>query len=674
MLKKYIAWLRTWTHTTAEFSLSDKPLVIDACWLEDRLLYSASALPVEMLEGEPLGTQFEISQSEVDAIMECINSELADSPNTTNDAGVAFSLQTLSPIDGATSAELESTARTQVAFVDSSLDNLSDLLAQLEATYDDGETTLEVVLLDRHSSGVEQITAYLATTDQDYSSMVLVTHGSSGQFQLGSDWVNVHTLDDFSQQMLMWQDSLTEDADLLVFGCQVASTSDGQQLGHELAELLNVDVALSDDATGASALGGDWDLEFEVGMIDTQSRVLVQSPDEWQGLLATYTVTNTNDSGAGSLRQAILDANANAGADTINFSITGTGTHVINVSSLLPTITGQTTINATTESDFAGSPLIVLNGGGTLANGFNLGSTSGGSTIRGFIIQGFTNGISISDSGSHVIAGNWIGTTTTGNASSGNVSNGLNLWNSTNNTIGGTTALDRNVISGATNIGINLTGTSTGNQIRGNYIGIGADGTSDVGNRWYGIYSSAANNTIGGNVAGAGNVISGTGTSGGGAVGVHLTSSASGTTIQGNIVGLNAAGTAALANDGNGITIQSSNNTIGGTTATTRNVISGNAATGLWLDGSSNTVRGNYFGLGVNGTTSIGNSWDGITISGNNNIIGGTGASDGNVLANNGDDGIEVTSSGTGNSFLRNSIYNNSSMAIDLGGTIPRQR
>ncbi len=65
----------------------------------------------------------------------------------------------------------------------------------------------------------------------------------------------------------------------------------------------------------------------------------------------------------------------------------------------------------------------------------------------------------------------------TGNASAGNVSNGLNFWNATNNTIGGTSVLDRNVISGTTNIGINMTGASTGNQILGNYIGIGADGT-----------------------------------------------------------------------------------------------------------------------------------------------------------------------------------------------------
>ena len=374
-------------------------------------------------------------------------------------------------------------------------------------------------------------------------------------------------------------------------------------------------------------------------------------------------------SGAGSLRQAILDANANAGADTINFNIAGTGVHTITLSTALATINGQVTINATTESDFAGTPLIVLtDGAGAVGDGFILGSGSDGSTIRGFVIQGFTNGISLDNSGSHTIAGNFIGTSSTGNAAAANtVTIGLNVWNSANNTIGGTTALDRNVISGTSNIGINLTGTSTGNQIRGNYIGVGADGSTDVGNRWIGIYSSAASNTIGGSVAGAGNVISGTGTTGGGATGIFLTSTASGTTIQGNIIGLNALGTSGVANDGHGLEIASSNNTIGGTTALERNVISGNNRVGLWITGNNNAVRGNYFGVGSDGTTSLGNSWDAITISGSNNVIGGTGANDGNILANSGDDGIEVTGSGTNNAFLRNTIYNNSSMAIDLG-------
>ena len=661
MFKMYLAWVRSWSQSLSESASSTKPLEIDACWLEDRLLYSATALPVDLIDGDLAAVQPELTQSDVDAIMECINAELVSTDPSTVDS-VAPELA--APVGSELALPNE---RLEVAFVDSSLDNLDDLLSQLQETYNGSESHLEVVLLDRHTSGVEQITSYLAASDHEFASMHLVTHGSSGQVQLGSDWINIHTLDQYSQSMLTWQDSLTQDADLLIYGCQVASTSDGQQLGLELADLLDVDVALSDDATGASALGGDWDLEFQVGVFETQTQVVVDSPEEWQGLLATYTVTNTNDSGAGSLRQAILDANANAGADTINFSIAGTGTHTINVTSLLPTITGQTTINATTESDFAGTPLIVLSGG-SLSDGFMLGSTSSGSTIRGFNIQGFTNGISISDSGSHLIAGNWIGVTVTGNASAGTVTQGLNLWNSTNNTIGGITAADRNVISGTTNIGINLTGASTGNQIRGNYIGVGADGTTDVGNRWFGIYSSAANNTIGGNVAGAGNVISGSGTSGGGAVGVHLTSTASGTTIQGNIIGLNAAGTAVIANDGHGINIQSNNNTIGGTTAAERNVISGNLNSGIWIDGSSNTIRGNYFGLGADGTTSLGNGWDGLSIGGSNNVIGGTGASDGNILANNSDDGIEIMGSGTGNAILRNTIFNNSSMAIDLGG------
>ncbi len=678
LLTKLANGLKNWFKASAE----QRPYKLDVSILEDRILYSATAMPM------PDAAPVDPTTIDLDAIEAALNEALTQSLDVTAlqaasgsveqsaDQSLAAAADVSATNDLAQSGDLSnemlsgSAQQFDVAFVDSNLDNLQQLVDQLQSSFEDSGRWLEIVFIDQSSSGIDQISEFFSQSESNYSAIHIVTHGGSGQFQLGTDWLNIHSLDSYSDQVAAWKDSLTADADLLIYGCQVASTADGQQLGQELASLLDVDVAISSDATGASSLSGDWDLEFQIGVIETTNQINVHSESEWQGLLATYTVTNTSDSGAGSLRQAILDANANAGADTINFNIAGTGVHTITLSTALATITGQVTINATTESDFAGTPLIVLtDGAGTVTDGFLLGSGSDGSSIRGFVIQGFSNGINISGSGSHTIAGNYIGTSSTGNAAATNtVANGINFWNSTNNTIGGTTASDRNVISGTSNIGINLTGASTGNQIRGNYIGVGADGSTDVGNRWYGIYSSASGNTIGGSVSGAGNVISGTGTTGGGALGVYLTSTASGTTIQGNIIGLNAAGTSAVANDGHGMEIVSSNNTIGGTSALERNVISGNNRVGLWITGNNNTVRGNYFGVGSDGTTSLGNGWDAITISGSNNLIGGTGANDGNILANSGDDGIEVTGSGSGNAFLGNRIYSNASMAIDLGG------
>ena len=153
--------------------------------------------------------------------------------------------------------------------------------------------------------------------------------------------------------------------------------------------------------------------------------------------------------------------------------------------------------------------------------------------------------------------------------------------------IGGTTAADRNVISGnAAGMAIANSGTS-GNLVQGNYIGLNAAGTAALPNTGAGVTISgtASGNTIGGSVAGAQNVISGnTG------AGVLVQSSASGNAIKGNLIGTNPAGTAAIPNGFLGISVLTAvSTTIGGTTAVERNVISGNASAGVQISGATST-------------------------------------------------------------------------------------
>ncbi len=449
-----------------------------------------------------------------------------------------------------------------------------------------------------------------------------------------------------------------------------------------LADLTGADIAASTDRTGSKAEFADWNLEASIGTIEADVIVSEKEQQLWDGVLSTYTVTNANDSGTGSLRQAILDANANSGADIINFNITGTGIHTINLASSLPTITGQVTINATTESDFSNTPLIVLNGGGLQTDGFVLGVGSDGSTIRGFIIQNFAlnvststggNGISILSS-NNTIVGNYIGTTSTGNSAAAN-HNGINVYNSANNIIGGTTALDRNIISGNGNIGINIAGTgSTNTIIRGNYIGIGANGTTDLGNLWYGILTEGANGTIGGTTSGAGNVVSGNG-SGAGAKGIYLKSTASGTTVQGNIVGLNAAGTGIVSNTDAGIFIVSANNIIGGTATNARNIISGNQSNGIRIDGASatgNSVLGNYIGTSITGLVDLGNSANGILLinGAQNNTIGDLTMAGRNIISGNTNAGVAIDNvTTTGNVVIGNYIGLGADGSTLLGNT-----
>jgi hypothetical protein len=385
------------------------------------------------------------------------------------------------------------------------------------------------------------------------------------------------------------------------------------------------------------------------------------------GPVSTFTVTNTGDSGQGSLRQAILNANANTGPDQISFNIPGAGPHTITPLSALPEISDPITINGSTQQGFAGAPIIELNGAGAGSGVDGLKITAGSSVVSGLVINRFSSdGIELSGNGSNFIEGNYIGTNAAGTADLGNSIHGLAIQNS-NNTIGGTTLAARNIISGNDNTGVSLTAGTSGNSVLGNFIGTNATGTAAIGNGGgvtIGGQSGAfSSNTVGGTAPGARNIISGnTGN------GVSIGGTIVGNLVQGNLIGTNVTGNVALGNLTNGVLINfgSLNNTIGGTTPAARNIISGNTGNGIRCDYHPNQMQGNFIGTQLDGASPLGNGSNGIFLNFvGGNTVGGTAGGAGNTIAFNGGDGVLVVT-GNANAISSNAIFSNTGLGINL--------
>ena len=292
---------------------------------------------------------------------------------------------------------------------------------------------------------------------------------------------------------------------------------------------------------------------------------------------------------------------------------------------------------------------------GNTNNGVSMELSTSSNTVGGTtsastnVISGNTNGVNLASANSNIISGNYIGTTYTANAALANGNDGVQIsGTSISNVVGGDTAGERNIISGNTVDGVDISNAgSTGNTIAGNYIGTNVDGTADLGNTGSGIFlhDSASQNTIGGTSDGLRNVVSGN--DGGG---ILLTDSST-NTISGNYVGTSASGLADLGNTFDGIKLSdgSASNTIGGTTDGARNVISGNSNSGVSTDGggtpagSNNVIQGNYLGLGSDGVTDVGNDQNGIGLyDADDTIVGGTSAGARNVISGNTQNGIHI--------------------------------
>lgn len=282
---------------------------------------------------------------------------------------------------------------------------------------------------------------------------------------------------------------------------------------------------------------------------------------ETRQLLASFAVTTVSDTGPGSLRQAILDNDATPGANTISFNIPGPGVHTISPLSPLPAVNNPATIDARTQPGYSGLPLVELNG----ANIFQAGVTpptlipavsglvlsGGASTVEGLTIDRFTGFGIVASRDGNTIAADFIGTDPTGTTPVGNGA-GVELA-SRNNTIGGPTAVSRNLISGNGLAGIYLFASGaqpTNNVVEGNFIGTDVSGTLDLGNAGPGVVVDSSRNVIGGVVASLGNTIAFNGGAGVQVGNFSFESGVTGNRIVGNSIFGNAGIGIDLGNDG----------------------------------------------------------------------------------------------------------------------------
>ena len=242
-----------------------------------------------------------------------------------------------------------------------------------------------------------------------------------------------------------------------------------------------------------SPRGGLANLDNDGGPRQIGSRVDRGAKESNVNDISTFTVTNANDAGAGSLRQAIINANQSSDSSEIRFNLTGNCPRVLAPTSLLPAITSSTSIvgysqpgSARNESQYAfdGTLCIALTGVDTLATG--LAFATGDDeimTVEGIAFYGFTSeAVLISGSGRGNVRGNAFGTGATGLIAPGFDDAAIRVQNAPGSLIGGVDAAERNVISRAAQAGIRLEASTAGREVRGNLIGFNLAGTNALAN------------------------------------------------------------------------------------------------------------------------------------------------------------------------------------------------
>ena len=219
----------------------------------------------------------------------------------------------------------------EIVFIDAGVENSDELLAGILESKPDA--TLEIRFIDADSDGIQQITDVLNASEGQYDAIHILSHGDDGQVNLGNSVLSAENLDSYADQLASWSDALTENADLLFYGCDLAGNAEGEMFVQSISAITGADVAASDDLTGSAEVGANWELELHIGQIDTAAL----SAENWDGHLAGEAIRinvggqeHTDVDGNVFLADQFFNAGSNAGGTNDDVFIVGTGTNASN--------------------------------------------------------------------------------------------------------------------------------------------------------------------------------------------------------------------------------------------------------------------------------------------------------------------------------------------------------
>ena len=283
-------WSAFLTNWIAGTFTEEQTTSLDLQSLEDRVLYSAGPVPVDFVQPEIVETGMDMIElnesidSQFDFVADAIESydsaDLEDTPSVTSD------LNDLNP-------QLPS----ELVIVDTSVEGYQQLVDDILSN--SSGRNIEVAYIESGSNGIQQITEAVAQRS-NLSAIHLITHGDDGQLAIGDTLLTQDSLAQYSDEIAAWRTSLSDGADFLIYGCNVAESESGEAFVNELSDLLDADIAASNDVTGHDSLQGDWQFEYQVGQIDSNVVFSVEILENWNHSLEGVDASSA-DGAAGSI-------------------------------------------------------------------------------------------------------------------------------------------------------------------------------------------------------------------------------------------------------------------------------------------------------------------------------------------------------------------------------------